>query len=137
MKTKTKTQENKNAHLTPKDILDSITRPISKEKISDASPVSNARYNKKGEIDNKLNDTETVAIKQVLRNKNTSCKVKCRRGGRFFNPLESFDIKQKDKTTNENMFKFRDVSEKSFNNYVKFLQTGYDSLLVQSERECN
>jgi hypothetical protein len=92
------------------------------------------RYDAQGKINNQLTDEQAIAIEMPL-GRGYSYKIKIQRGGRIFNPLDGNKTNSRRKLTKDLDFKFREVSEKAFKTYLKFLQTGYDSYLVAVQRE--
>lgn len=90
-------------------------------------------------LDNKLPETESVAM---LFEGTTGLvyKVKMDKSGHIYNPINdgsSFDygLNKTDKVTKGPKFVYREVNKKTFDLYIKFLQTRYDSWLLAAERE--
>jgi hypothetical protein len=122
------------------DIMASITNPRGGEK----KPIvfKTVCYNDKGENDEKrkkkFSYEEACIVINFIGERVSSYRLKFKRGGQLYNPLKeggSYGLKAVDKTTGEPMFKLREVNEKAFTNYLKFLQTRYDSHLLAAERE--
>lgn len=117
-------------------LTDAICHP--KDTVGAKEPVMvTTFYNKNGLVDPKLTTDTATAVSSSFKNNNTF-KVKILKTGEFFNPLKIdrwYDIGKQDKTTNEPLFKMKTVSEKSFKNYIKFLQEKHDSLLILAQRE--
>lgn len=125
--------------VTSGDMEAAITRP----KTGDAPVAVNSvvRYNVKGESDEnrktKFSDEQSCATK-ISVGKNFIYKIKTKRGGKLFNPLQAgygYGLDIPDKTSNRQMFQYREVTGRSFENYIKFLTTKYDSYLLAAERE--
>jgi hypothetical protein len=122
------------------DLNFAITRPKDGVVAERAQP-KQINYNANGESDikrkNKFTDSETCAL-EITVGRQKIYKVKSKRGGAFFNPLRvSFDygLDKVDKVKNQPMFKFREVNEVAFKNYVRFLDKRHDTLLKTAERE--
>lgn len=120
------------------DIASAITQPKGPSRVSEDS-IQVVRFNSKGRSDanseHKFSEVEACA-QQTNVGRNQIYKVKSRRGGKLFNPLVGgSNIAAVDKTSNNPMYQFREVNQQAFDAYVKFLKTGYDSYLLNAERE--
>ena len=122
----------------PSELASAITQPkgIDRTLIDQTETV---RYNTKGKSDAHLSKKfkESEACAQLTTSgRNNIYKIKCRRGGKLFNPLiGGSSLVAIDKTSNNSTYQFREVNRQAFDAYVKFLQTGYDSYLLNAERE--
>lgn len=95
------------------------------------------KYDHVGTEHKKLEDSKTTAIRQKTTT-GLSYKVKCERGGNLFDPRKKssdYSLTSLDKTTKELRFRFKTVTLKAFNNYIRFLQTSHESLLIAAQRE--
>lgn len=132
-------QEKKHQRVNASDLSCCITRPKNAEERPAVDSV--VRYNVNGESDEskktKLSDDKACATKITV-GKNTIYKIKTKRGGKLFNPLLSgygYGLDVPDKTSNRQMFQYREVNQRAFENYIKFLESKYDSYLLAAERE--
>lgn len=121
-----------------KELLDSITSV--KTTNANVSPVV-IKYDSSGKNDkdkkNKISDEDACAL-SISAGKNKIFKIKRKRGGQLFNPLNVgmlYSLSTIDRLTNEPMFTFQEVSEKAFNIYIEFLNARHESLLLLAERE--
>ena len=121
-----------------KEMNEAITQPMGKSGRKPTRFRDTIRYDVNGKSDQsvqvKLTDDKTAGI-IIPSTSGTVFKVRVQRNGQFFNPLQHTNLNDKDKTTNDLRFKFKAVSEQSFMNYIKFLETRYDSYIVKAERE--
>jgi hypothetical protein len=122
------------------DAISSISRIDNK---SGGSPTTSqvARFNLSGVSDEKSKkkfpEHEVCAV-QLKAGRNNVYKIKTSRGGKFYNPLKNgatYGLNVQSRAGNDSMFQLREVNKKAFDNYVKFLQTRYDSYLMAAERE--
>ncbi len=123
------------------NIQDVITRPkidITNQKVGKSRQVS---YNINGESDvkskTKFLDSESCAT-EITSGKTKIYKVKTKNGGYLFNPLEvsfNYGLDRLDKLKSQPMFRFTEVNEQAFRNYVQFLQKRHDALLRAAQRE--
>ncbi len=123
-----------------KELLNSITRVKDNTENADFV-VAVVRYDTEGKNDKakkkKLTDQEACAL-QLTAGKNKIYKIKAKRGNELFNPQRIgmlYSLDMMDRITNDAMFKFKEVTEKAFQNYVSFLQTKQESLLNMAERD--
>lgn len=130
-----KTQKAMTRTVRQSDLLSAITNPKGKPQDVEAQKKI-SRFNYSGKVIKTLSDTETAAIKTTV-GKQEIYKIKAKRGGKLYNPLTHGEkgLVTVDKVNNDLMFQFKEVNEKAFNSYVKFLQSGYDSFLLAAERE--
>jgi hypothetical protein len=94
-------------------------------------------YDHNGKSNKALNDETASAAIYTYKTIKTF-KVKAQRTSEFFNPIKSdikYGLDKRDRLTNESMFRWKIVSEKSFKNYIQFLKERHDSLLIVAERE--
>lgn len=120
------------------ELASAITQPKGPDRILN-DEVNTIRYNTKGKDDaglsKKFKESDSCA-QLTTSSRNSIYKIKCRRGGKLFNPLiGGTSLAAVDKTSNNPMYQFREVNRQAFEAYVKFLQTGYDSYLLNAERE--
>ncbi len=122
------------------DLSNSITSPKGKpkKKIGEAETV---KYDSNGRTDSFLKESfserDVCAVKSKA-DKNTIYRIQIGRGGHFYNPLKkglTYGLDVTSKTTNEKMFQLREVNKVAFDNYVKFLETRYDTYLFAAERK--
>lgn len=113
-----------------KEVLNSITsikRPT-------ASRVEILTYDDNGRIQTKTDDLLASAM-SIQSGKGITYKVKVDKEKHFYNPIKGDKIDSKDVHTKDLRFKFLSVSERCFNEYIRYLRSGYDSHLVIAERE--
>ena len=115
------------------DIESCITKPQN----SDVNSSKVFKYNEKGEVDPEIKETNCCAEKYVSKDRSIY-KVKIDRQKEFYNPLVNqvgYSISARDKMLNNPMFKFREVSEKCFGLYIRFLKERQESLYLAARRE--
>ena len=116
----------------------SITRPKDGEKGMPPKEAKIIRYDSNGESDlarkKPFDDSEAAAV-HVDNGFQSTFKVKCRGGfGKLFDPKDQA-INKKSRVTAGSMFEFRKVNKSCFDKYVKYLQTGHESIFKEAERE--
>ena len=122
---------------TKNELAGAITQP-KKEDTKKKQLESVVHYNSKGQSDQKLKkpftEDQSVAI-SIPATTGTTYKVRAKRGGQLYNPFEDGSFEQRDRTTNEIRFRFKTVSEKSFEHYITFLKTKNQSSFIKAHRE--
>lgn len=125
------------------DQLNDAVHTIKPTKQVKNDSVGIVRFDKYGKSDEgqkkKLNDNVTCAsmTSSGTNGRNRIYRIKSQRGGKFYNPLKDgqhYGLDLQDRTSNDSMFVLREVNENAFRNYIKFLQTRYDSYLSAAER---
>jgi len=125
-------------HLTPKD-MDAAVTTIKRE-TTKVEPTTSIQYNIKGESDENRKDKFTnieVAAVKISSGAHRFYKVKADKKGHYFdmnkiNVMYGLDVP--DRNTQNLMFNLKEISENSFNGYLRFLQTGFTSYLTAAER---
>jgi len=121
----------------------SIQSAITVIKKTNQSPVAQTiRFNSNGESDEnkkkKFLDQDAVAV-QVATDYGPTYKIKCSWQGKLYNPkmekAHQYTLQGRDRTTGRLQFDYKPVTQKSFEYYIKFLQTQNDTLFVSAERE--
>lgn len=117
------------------NLADAITRP--KDSVGSIQSKIVRYYDANG-VEHTTLANEKICAMYTANGSNISMKIKVKRGGKLYNPLNknsTYGLDKRDKTTNEPMFKLREVNNKCFNSYVGFLRNKADSLLTIAERE--
>lgn len=119
---------------TKEDIQKSITNITDKPSKKKPDVI---RFNIKGSSDKskkkKFTDDESVAIILDIGSPNKVYKLRVDRQNHLFNPLNN-SLKEKNSFVKDEKYKFRVVNKVAFENYLQFLITKYDSLLIKAER---
>lgn len=129
-----------NMRIDRNDLINCITFPKGEDPEVATRPTV-IRYDSEGKtqgIKGKILDDNEACAVEVTTGRQKVYKVKSRRGGDFYNPLHSgmvYGLHIQDRVNGGLMFKFREVNQRAFECYVKFLQTKYDSFLNMAERE--
>lgn len=82
---------------------------------------------------------DSLACAEVITiDKKTIYKLKAERNGKLFNPLNKtqfYSLGATNRSTQSPLFKFKEVNESGFRDYLSFLQTKQDSFFNLAERK--
>lgn len=84
------------------------------------------------------NDDNLACASVITIDKKTIYKLKAERNGKLFNPLNKtqfYSLASKNRTTQAPLFKFKEVNESGFRDYLNFLLTKQDSFFHLAERK--
>lgn len=98
--------------------------------------VSSVLYDIEGNPSDELTPENAAAMK-ITNGVQEIYKVKCTRGGKLFNPLNTtttYGLDAIERVNGKKMFQFREVGKNCFDNYISFLSHRYDSWLRIAER---
>jgi hypothetical protein len=115
-----------------KDYENSITY-IKKEK-SDNTNSNTHFYNENGVEDNSLGEFKSLAVKSILEKAKVITKIKCDKSNKPLDPRET-DPSAIERKTKDLMFKFKQVPEIVFNNYLVFLKRRTNAAFSTVERD--
>ncbi len=122
-----------------RDLSQFITSINKKEE--KVGPTKIVRYDNRGKPDTdkktKLSDTHACAV-EITSGQNIFYKIKAKRGGELYNPENAgmlYSLEVTDRISNKPMFEFKEVSQRTFEYYLNFLEKRQESLIKIAERE--